>query len=48
MLVLIIGHRGIAGRMPEHTLEGYRLAANNGADQFTMVPSPFEGHGQVH
>jgi glycerophosphoryl diester phosphodiesterase len=29
---LIIGHRGIAGRMPEHTLEGYRLAAQQGAD----------------
>jgi glycerophosphoryl diester phosphodiesterase len=32
VLVLIIGHRGIAGRLPEHTLEGYRLAATSGAD----------------
>ncbi len=29
---LIIGHRGAAGRRPEHTLEGYRLAAQMGAD----------------
>lgn len=32
VLVLILGHRGIAGRLPEHTLEGYRLAAKSGAD----------------
>lgn len=30
--MLILGHRGIAGRLPEHTLEGYRLAATSGAD----------------
>jgi glycerophosphoryl diester phosphodiesterase len=29
---LIIGHRGIAGRRPEHTIEGYTLAARSGAD----------------
>jgi glycerophosphoryl diester phosphodiesterase len=29
---IIIGHRGIAGRRPEHTIEGYRLAAESGAD----------------
>src|SRR6266851_2623815 len=29
---LIIGHRGTAGHRPEHTLEGYRLAAEMGAD----------------
>lgn len=29
---LIIGHRGAAGHRPEHTLEGYRLAAQMGAD----------------
>jgi glycerophosphoryl diester phosphodiesterase len=29
---LIIGHRGASGYRPEHTLEGYRLAAQMGAD----------------
>ncbi len=29
---LIIGHRGAPGHRPEHTLEGYRLAAEMGAD----------------
>jgi glycerophosphoryl diester phosphodiesterase len=29
---LIIGHRGASGHRPEHTLEGYRLAADMGAD----------------
>jgi glycerophosphoryl diester phosphodiesterase len=29
---LIIGHRGIAGRLPEHTLAGYALAIDLGAD----------------
>src|SRR5512132_4148742 len=29
---LIIGHRGASGHRPEHTLEGYRLAAEMGAD----------------
>jgi glycerophosphoryl diester phosphodiesterase len=29
---LIIGHRGAAGHRPEHTLPGYRLAAEMGAD----------------
>ena len=32
VVVLILGHRGIAGRLPEHTLEGYRMAARSGAD----------------
>src|SRR5262249_407770 len=29
---LIIGHRGIAGLLPEHTLAGYQLAIDSGAD----------------
>ena len=29
---LIIGHRGASGHRPEHTIEGYRLAAEMGAD----------------
>jgi glycerophosphoryl diester phosphodiesterase len=29
---IIIGHRGVAGHRPEHTLAGYRLAAEMGAD----------------
>ena len=29
---LVIGHRGAAGERPEHTLEGYRLAIEQGAD----------------
>jgi glycerophosphoryl diester phosphodiesterase len=29
---LIIGHRGASGHRPEHTLAGYRLAAEMGAD----------------
>src|SRR5947207_9639588 len=29
---IIIGHRGASGYRPEHTLEGYRLAAEMGAD----------------
>jgi len=29
---LVIGHRGAAGFLPEHTLEGYTLAINQGAD----------------
>src|SRR5947207_8399653 len=29
---IIIGHRGAPGHVPEHTLEGYRLAAEMGAD----------------
>ena len=29
---LVIGHRGAAGYLPEHTLEGYRLAIEMGAD----------------
>ena len=29
---LVIGHRGAAGYLPEHTLEGYRLAITMGAD----------------
>ena len=29
---LIIGHRGAAGYLPEHTAEGYRLAIEKGAD----------------
>ncbi len=29
---LVIGHRGSAGYLPDHTLEGYRLAIRNGAD----------------
>lgn len=29
---LVIGHRGAAGYLPDHTLEGYRLAITMGAD----------------
>ena len=29
---LVIGHRGTAGSLPEHTLEGYALAIELGAD----------------
>jgi len=29
---LIIGHRGISGHLPEHTLESYALAIESGAD----------------
>jgi glycerophosphoryl diester phosphodiesterase len=29
---IVIGHRGASGYRPEHTLEGYRLAAEMGAD----------------
>ena len=29
---LIIGHRGAAGYLPDHTLQGYRLAIKLGAD----------------
>jgi glycerophosphoryl diester phosphodiesterase len=29
---LVIGHRGASGFLPEHTLEGYKLAIDQGAD----------------
>jgi len=29
---LVIGHRGAAGSLPEHTIEGYRLAIEQGAN----------------
>jgi glycerophosphoryl diester phosphodiesterase len=29
---LVIGHRGAAGTLPEHTLEGYKLGIEQGAD----------------
>src|SRR3954453_20904676 len=29
---LVIGHRGAAGYLPDHTLQGYQLAINLGAD----------------
>jgi glycerophosphoryl diester phosphodiesterase len=29
---LVIGHRGSPGYLPDHTLEGYKLAIQNGAD----------------
>ena len=29
---IVIGHRGASGYRPEHTLEGYRLAVEMGAD----------------
>ncbi len=29
---LVLGHRGSAGYLPDHTLEGYRMAIQNGAD----------------
>jgi len=30
--VIVIAHRGASGERPEHTLEGYRLAVEQGAD----------------
>ena len=32
MQTLVIGHRGSPGHLPDHTLEGYRLAVAQGAD----------------
>jgi glycerophosphoryl diester phosphodiesterase len=29
---LVIGHRGSPGYLPDHTLQGYELAIQNGAD----------------
>ena len=29
---LVIGHRGASGNLPEHTLESYKLAIEQGAD----------------
>src|SRR3954453_13156563 len=29
---LVIGHRGSPGYLPDHTLQGYKLAIENGAD----------------
>ncbi|PKL77525.1 MAG: glycerophosphodiester phosphodiesterase, partial [Candidatus Melainabacteria bacterium HGW-Melainabacteria-1] len=29
---LVIGHRGASGELPEHTLEAYSLAIDQGAD----------------
>ena len=29
---LVIGHRGASGYLPDHTLEGYKLAIDMGAD----------------
>jgi glycerophosphoryl diester phosphodiesterase len=29
---LVVGHRGSAGYLPDHTLQGYKLAIDNGAD----------------
>ncbi len=31
-LPLVVAHRGASGYLPEHTLEGYRLAIEQGAD----------------
>ena len=30
--ILVIAHRGASGERPEHTLESYRLAIEEGAD----------------
>jgi glycerophosphoryl diester phosphodiesterase len=42
---LVIGHRGAPGHLPDHTLEGYRLAAQMGADflEPDLVPTK-DGH----
>ena len=42
---LVMGHRGVAGLRPEHTLEGYRLAIRLGADfiEPDVVPTK-DGH----
>ncbi|HEX5868692.1 MAG TPA: glycerophosphodiester phosphodiesterase family protein, partial [Beijerinckiaceae bacterium] len=29
---LVVGHRGASGTLPEHTIEAYRLAVEQGAD----------------
>ena len=29
---MVTGHRGVAGYLPEHTMEGYKLAIQMGAD----------------
>ncbi len=42
---LVIGHRGAPGHLPDHTLEGYRLAVQMGADfiEPDLVPTS-DGH----
>jgi len=42
---LVIGHRGAPGHLPDHTLEGYRLAVEQGADVIEpdLVPTA-DGH----
>jgi len=42
---LVIGHRGSPGHLPDHTLEGYRLAVQQGADVIEpdLVPTK-DGH----
>jgi glycerophosphoryl diester phosphodiesterase len=34
---LVIGHRGAAGYLPDHTLEGYRKAIEMGVDFIDLV-----------
>jgi glycerophosphoryl diester phosphodiesterase len=42
---LVIGHRGAAGYLPDHTLEGYRLAIKLGADYIEPdLVSTKDGH----
>lgn len=43
--VLVIGHRGSPGHLPDHTLEGYRLAFEQGADYLEPdLVSTADGH----
>src|SRR3954451_10107148 len=42
---IVIGHRGAAGYLPDHTLEGYRLAISLGADYIEPdLVSTKDGH----
>jgi glycerophosphoryl diester phosphodiesterase len=42
---IVIGHRGVAGYLPEHTLEGYRRAIELGADYIEPdLVSTKDGH----
>jgi len=45
VMPLVIGHRGAPGHLPDHTLEGYRLAVEQGADVIEpdLVPTK-DGH----
>ncbi len=44
--VIVIGHRGASGYLPEHTLESYDLAVQQGAD-FVEVDLVMDGDGAL-